>query len=240
MAHGYWDIHNHILPGVDDGSSCMEETLHMLKEEYRQGVRNIIFTPHFRPGMFDIRAAEREMVYRNVCRAYQDRFPDMNLYLGCEYHVQDRLLQDLDDRRCRMAGTKAVLLEFSARTGWYYMKESTRSACMAGYRPLIAHVERYECLYKDPAGMAADLKDIGAMIQLNAGSVLGKNGRKAKKFCQTLLDNEMADVIASDAHNTDTRPVQLEECRTFIERRYGTKARDDLFARNPMLLLLDR
>lgn len=49
---GYWDIHNHILPGVDDGSGCMRETMEMLEEEYRQGVRHIVFTPHYRRGMF--------------------------------------------------------------------------------------------------------------------------------------------------------------------------------------------
>lgn len=48
---GYWDIHNHILPGVDDGSGCMRETMEMLEEEYRQGVRHIVFTPHYRRGM---------------------------------------------------------------------------------------------------------------------------------------------------------------------------------------------
>lgn len=51
---GYWDIHNHILPGVDDGSGCMRETMEMLEEEYRQGVRHIVFTPHYRRGMFAI------------------------------------------------------------------------------------------------------------------------------------------------------------------------------------------
>ena len=51
---GYWDIHNHILPGVDDGSGCMRETMEMLEEEYRQGVRHIVFTPHYRRDMFAI------------------------------------------------------------------------------------------------------------------------------------------------------------------------------------------
>lgn len=49
---GYWDIHNHILPGVDDGSGCMRETMEMLEEEYRQGVRHIVFTPHYRRDIF--------------------------------------------------------------------------------------------------------------------------------------------------------------------------------------------
>lgn len=67
---GYWDIHNHILPGVDDGSGCMRETMEMLEEEYRQGVRHIVFTPHYRRDMFAIPREEIQAVY--ICYFYID------------------------------------------------------------------------------------------------------------------------------------------------------------------------
>lgn len=84
---GYWDIHNHILPGVDDGSGCMRETMEMLEEEYRQGVRHIVFTPHYRRGMFAIPREEIQTVYARVCEMAADRFPEMEFYLGCEYYI---------------------------------------------------------------------------------------------------------------------------------------------------------
>ena len=83
---GYWDIHNHILPGVDDGSGCMRETMQMLEEEYRQGVRHIVFTPHYRRDMFAIPREEIQAVYAHVCEMAADRFPEMEFYLGCEYY----------------------------------------------------------------------------------------------------------------------------------------------------------
>lgn len=83
---GYWDIHNHILPGVDDGSGCMRETMEMLEEEYRQGVRHIVFTPHYRRDMFAIPREEIQTVYARVCEMAADRFPEMEFYLGCEYY----------------------------------------------------------------------------------------------------------------------------------------------------------
>lgn len=70
---GYWDIHNHILPGVDDGSGCMRETMEMLEEEYRQGVRHIVFTPHYRRDMFAIPREEIQTVYARVCEMAADR-----------------------------------------------------------------------------------------------------------------------------------------------------------------------
>ena len=86
---GYWDIHNHILPGVDDGSGCMRETMEMLEEEYRQGVRHIVFTPHYRRDMFAIPREEIQVVYARVCEMAADRFPEMEFYLGCEYYFFD-------------------------------------------------------------------------------------------------------------------------------------------------------
>ena len=66
MNNGYWDIHNHILPGVDDGSGCMEETVQLIRAEYEQGIENIVFTPHYRPGMFQVSTQEREEVFRQT------------------------------------------------------------------------------------------------------------------------------------------------------------------------------
>lgn len=82
---GYWDMHNHILPGVDDGSGSMAETLRLVQLEYDQGVRNIVFTPHYRKGMFEISLDEKEEVFHRTCETLTDHFPDMKFYLGCEY-----------------------------------------------------------------------------------------------------------------------------------------------------------
>lgn len=73
---GYWDIHNHILPGVDDGSGCMRETMEMLEEEYRQGVRHIVFTPHYRRDMFaipreEVQYAEVQTPYASTVAVYR-------------------------------------------------------------------------------------------------------------------------------------------------------------------------
>lgn len=112
---GYWDIHNHILPGVDDGSGCMRETMEMLEEEYRQGVRHIVFTPHYRRGMFAIPREEIQTVYARVCEMAADRFPEMEFYLGCEYYIHsDASVERLrGNPKYYMAGSRTVLMEFA-------------------------------------------------------------------------------------------------------------------------------
>lgn len=117
---GYWDIHNHILPGVDDGSGCMRETMEMLEEEYRQGVRHIVFTPHYRRGMFAIPREEIQTVYARVCEMAADRFPEMEFYLGCEYYIHsDASVERLrGNPKYYMAGSRTVLMEFAYEIGF--------------------------------------------------------------------------------------------------------------------------
>lgn len=232
MLPGCWDIHNHILPGVDDGSCDMELTFQMLLEEYKQGIRNIVFTPHYRPGMFRVRASEREEVYHEVCREFQDYFPAMNFYLGCELFAHERVLESVRDVRCRMAGTRVVLEEFSTSGHFHYLHQIVAETIEEGYRPIIAHVERYQCLTKDVERIR-QLKRMGALIQINAGSILGNGGWKMKRFCHILLDDNLVDLVASDAHNMDTRPIQMASCIARIEKKYGRNVAKKLFVKNP-------
>ena len=223
MPSGYWDIHNHILPGVDDGASCMEETYDLLAEEYRQGVRNIIFTPHHRPKLFRVSIQEREEVYQKVCRSMQPEFPELRFYLGCELYIQEGLEDSLRDMRCRMAGTNMVLAEFSTAVHFEEMLSWLRRIKQNGCHPLIAHAERYPCLYGNEKRLM-QLRRAGALIQLNAGSILGEGGRKAKNFCMQALRAGQADFIASDAHNMENRPVQLAECRARVMKKFGSRS----------------
>ena len=168
MPSGYWDIHNHILPGVDDGASCMEETYDLLAEEYRQGVRNIIFTPHHRPKLFRVSIKDRESVYWKVCRQMHETFPDMHFYLGCEFYVHDRMEEELADIRCRMARTNVVLAEFSTAGHFTDMKRHVQEILRQGVPPdhrprgavpVPVHLRRTPCVA--PAGRRAGAAERG-------------------------------------------------------------------------------
>lgn len=181
---GYWDIHNHILPGVDDGSGCMRETMEMLEEEYRQGVRHIVFTPHYRRDMFAIPREEIQTVYARVCKMAADRFPEMEFYLGCEYYIHsDASVERLrGNPKYYMAGSRTVLMEFAYEASYAWIMQTVSEVRQMGLQPVLAHAERYECLYKG-RDRVAELKTQGAYIQINCESILGKCGRKAKHFC---------------------------------------------------------
>lgn len=236
LGQGYWDVHNHILPGIDDGSCCMEETCSMLEAEYSQGIRNIVFTPHYRHGMFALSADDHEAVYKKVCERFGNSFPDMRFYLGCEYYADSRIMDKLRDRRFRMDGSAAVLVEFSTASKFETIKKVTGRLAKEGYTPVIAHVERYGCLY-DSDSLIASLKGLGAVIQINSETVLGKSGGKAKRFVMSLIKDDLADIIASDAHNVKDRPVCMGPCIEKIEKKFGNEKAERLFKINPSRLI---
>lgn len=219
---GYWDIHNHILPGVDDGSGCMRETMEMLEEEYRQGVRHIVFTPHYRRDMFAIPREEIQTVYARVCEMAADRFPEMEFYLGCEYYIHsDASVERLrGNPKYYMAGSRTVLMEFAYEASYAWIMQTVSEVRQMGLQPVLAHAERYECLYKG-RDRVAELKTQGAYIQINCESILGKCGRKAKHFCMKLLKEDQIDLMASDAHDTEYRIVNIREAAELISRKFG-------------------
>ena len=191
--HGLFDIHCHLIPGVDDGAQDLEETRRLLRMEYEQGVRNIIATPHYRDQMFDtpIHTIRSQFALVEKCvqefnqeLAKEDR---MRIYLGCEFHANMQMSRMLDEGRVStMADSGYVLVEFSGNAEYSYIEDRLRSLIIVGYRPIIAHVERCDNIWGD-LELIRDLAQMGAYMQVNADSILGKSGFYTKRFCRKLM-----------------------------------------------------
>ena len=158
--HGLFDIHCHLIPGVDDGAQDLEETRRLLRMEYEQGVRNIIATPHYRDQMFDtpIHTIRSQFALVEKCvqefnqeLAKEDR---MRIYLGCEFHANMQMSRMLDEGRVStMADSGYVLVEFSGNAEYSYIEDRLRSLIIVGYRPIIAHVERCDNIWGDKVAL---------------------------------------------------------------------------------------
>ena len=111
---GIYDVHCHIVPGVDDGASNYEETKKLLQMEYDQGVRGIIVTPHFRFRMFETPIERIKEQFVLVQRAAAETGNDLEVYLGCEFHANMEMPDMLREGKVStMAGSRYVLTEFS-------------------------------------------------------------------------------------------------------------------------------
>lgn len=232
------DIHNHTLFGVDDGAGNIDESLALLADAKAQGAEAIILTPHYRHGMFAYPAERIEAHYDELKEKAKDI--GVELFLGCEYHVNRGIVEAFREGRCKtLAGSDYVLTEYSYETEYSYMLEHTKRLLSHGYFPVIAHVERYKCLVKKPV-LCAEISNIGALIQVNAESVLGLAGWQMERFCKKLLKQQWADIVASDTHDLSGRACHMRECRELVEKKYGFDYAERLFVKNPKRIISNR
>lgn len=232
----FTDIHCHILPGVDDGPTQMEESLQLLRMEKEQGVRRVIFTPHYCPGIFGAPRSKVRSEFLELREQAVKQGLDMELLLGCELHRHDDILETLkkDSAFC-MADTPYVLLEFAIHDSYNTIQNYTTGMVNYGYQPILAHAERYLSL-RNPAAIQ-NLIAAGACIQVNADSVLGITGWKDKQYCMKLLKKDLVHFIGSDAHDGKLRIPRLGTCARYLEKKLGQDKAHELLKDNPEKLV---
>ena len=231
---GLYDIHCHILPGVDDGARNMEESLWMLNKEYQEGVRHVILTPHFRYDMFEPHMNIVTRQFMQLRRAAMNIGDEgRRLYLGCELHSGMDMVECLKKgRRLTLAGSRYVLVEFSNGDEKNYIEERVRSLLMNGFIPIIAHVERYKATRND-IGFLTELKDMGAHIQVNADTISGQDGFGAKTFARKVMKLGLLDFVGSDGHRKTERIPEIGKCVAKMEKTMGSEYVKKIFIKNP-------
>ena len=234
---GMIDMHCHIIPGVDDGAVTRSDMRRMLRMEYRSGVRKIIMTPHYRKRMFE---PPEELVRKRaeyVRREIEALGIDMEVFLGCEYHANSDMLKDISENSIfRMNGGRYVLVEFSSRHSFLIIRNRIYELCAEGFKPVIAHIERYPQIVQKPE-QVEELIRLGALIQVDAGALIGQDGWRLKKVSRKLLKDGRIDFIGSDAHDTKRRPPNLDLCYKYVVKAMGEKYAGELFCTNALKML---
>lgn len=234
---GYYDIHTHILPGIDDGACSIEETLKILQMEYADGIRTIYATSHYRRGMFEPPIQEVRRQYLRVRKAAKAIGDDLRIILGCEFHANMDMIEMLDaGERPTLGGSRCVLTEFADDSDARFIQERCNALLMHGYRPVIAHAERYRAVRKDME-LTKRLVDMGVFIQMNAGSILGEYGFGAKRYCRKIMEADLLHFIGSDAHNAGGRRPLMGKCIAYIEKLMGRDYMVKLLIENPRHLI---
>lgn len=234
---GLIDIHCHVVPGVDDGAKTLYDSGKILQQEYFDEVSAIIATPHYRRGMFETPQEEVERQFNRLHEMASRSRSGMKVYLGCEYHSGFSMVRDIrKGLRPTMAGSRYVLTEFSSRHSYTVIRNQIYDLVAAGYKPIIAHAERYPCLVSDHT-RTVELVRAGARIQLTSGNVLGEMGKPVKKYCHYLLKNGLVSFIATDAHDIKERRPNLGKCADYVEKKYGKDYAADIFIHNPQLII---
>lgn len=230
------DIHCHLLNGVDDGSAALGESLDLLRMEEKDGVTAIILTPHLRYHMFETPYEELVRRFMLLDETREKEGITLKLALSREYHYDQSLVNALKSKKLLLMKNRTMLTEFSGNTPFASMDNAVTQLTAIGIRPLIAHMERYDVIQQD-ISLAGRLAAKGALIQVNAGSLLGLEGAKQKKTVKKLIKQDLVFAVASDAHDTEFRTPNLEQCEKYLIRKYGEEYACKVLRDNPMQLM---
>ena len=233
------DIHTHILPGIDDGARDLEDTLAMAEIAVKNGVTDMIATPHFHiPRGYENYVDETYWQTFDLARdaIAQAEIP-LQLYPGMEVYAVENLPQLLrEGKLMTLNRSRYLLMEFDFYGDPDFADRMLRRAAAEGVIPVVAHIERYRFVQAIPS-IAESWKDRGYVIQCNKGSFQGRFGRAEEELAYWLMDRQLVDVIASDTHRPYRRTPNLWEVYDQLAMEYPEGWLEDLFEHNPRRIL---
>lgn len=231
------DLHSHILPGIDDGAKTLEIALEMARIAVDDGTKVMACTPHIYPGLYMNDSAGIHAQRESLQKALDVFHIPLQLVVGADAHLVPELLEGLQSGRVpTLNGSRYFLLEPSHHVAPPQFEHSVFQIMAAGFVPVITHPERLVWIeHHYPTFIA--LAQRGAWLQLTAGSIVGKFGKRARYWSERLLDDGMVHMIASDAHTIANRSPQISDALPALESAVGKEETQRLVNGRPQSIL---
>ena len=233
------DIHCHILPGIDDGSDSWETSMEMMRIAWADGITDMIATPHFKAGHHNASPSKvRELAAELQTRINAEGI-DIKIYTGNEimYFSEAADMLDAGDI-LTMCDSNYVLVEFLPGDNFMRISSGIDDLRYMGFEPILAHVERYECMLRDIKNVQ-ELARRDINMQVNAVSLTGALGGKVKKSVIKMVDEGYIDFIGTDAHDTGKRSPRMSKCIKMLNRRYVSEDVKDMLYLNALDIIED-
>lgn len=215
----------------------MDTSIAMAEMAAADGVTHIVCTPHITPGVYrntavaiaaDVARLQEELDRRGIL---------LRLAVGADIHISPTLVEDLDAGIApTLAGSRAILFEPPHHVLPPRMDQAVARLIAAGYAPVITHPERLSWI-ESRYDVIVALSDMGAPMQVTAGSITGAFGKRPQYWADRMLDEGRVDIIASDAHNTRARSPRLSRARERVAARLGEAEAENLVLWRPAALL---
>ena len=233
------DIHAHILPGIDDGAADMESALEMAAMAVESGVTIMVATPHSSAygrmqNHWDEQLVRRVKDFRSALE--QANIP-LKVAPGMEIFGTPEVPELLKQKRMLgLNGSDYPLIEFPFSNYAVQATEILEDVVGIGMRPLIAHPERYTYVQKDPSILNLWV-EMGCLLQINKGSLLGSFGRNEKYLAWELVERNFAFAVASDAHSPTVRTTWMKDVQQLLREEFSEQIASKLLYSNPLKLL---
>lgn len=196
------DMHSHLIPGIDDGSRSLDESIAILAKFESLGYKKVITTPHIMSEVYPNKPENilggLDLIRNEVAKSGIDLLIDA----GAEYFLDDTIVKKAKDQSLLSFGERYVLVEYSFHTTPLFENQLFFELQVANYKPVLAHFERY-VYYHGSLEKAKELRERGICIQLNLNSLTGHYGPDVRKQAERMIDEAVVDFAGTDCHRIE-------------------------------------
>jgi protein-tyrosine phosphatase len=233
------DLHCHLLPGIDDGAKTLDLSLAMARMASADGITTIACTPHILPGVYNNSGPAIRAAVALLRDAIAQAGIPIRLLTGADVHIAPDLVAQLrDGRALTLNDTRYFLLEPPHHVLPPRLEDHIFGLQTAGFVPILTHPERLSWLDQHYDSVKR-LVYSGVLMQLTAGSLMGRFGRRPRYWAERMLDEGFCSLLASDGHNTEQRAPRLAEGRDIVARRLGEEEAMNVVLGRPQGIIAD-
>lgn len=194
------DVHSHILPGIDDGSENIEESIALIRRLQSIGIKRIVATPHITEEVFPNNPETIKASYQQLRKALDEEEIDIEILYSAEYRLDSNFLEHLHRKELIPFPQNYLLIENSFLQPYWKLEDMIFQLNLAGYKPILAHPERYTYYHSD-FSIYDRLQSLGCKFQVNILSVAGCYGKETRRVAMHLLDKGYINFLATDVHH---------------------------------------
>ena len=194
------DVHSHFIPGIDDGAKTIEDSIELISAMKDFGYRKVITTPHIMSDYYRNTPAVILEGLAKVRAALKENNIDIEVDAAAEYNVDADFTEKIEKKELLTFGDNYVLFELPFMQEPDVLKDVIWQLQSAGYKPVLAHVERYQ-FWHQHWDKFEDMVNRGVLLQMNIGSLTGSYGPEVQKIAEKLIDNDMISLLGSDCHH---------------------------------------
>ncbi len=231
------DLHSHILPGVDDGAKDLEMSINMARMAVQDGIEVMACTPHFMPGMYDNVATDVRQRVADFNAALMHHNINLAVVTGSDAHIRPDFLNGLRNGEIlTLHDSRYVLFEPPHNVMPQRLEELLFNIRVSGFVPILTHPERLKWIEQNYPIMQK-LAQSGVWMQITAGSLTGRFGSRPQYWGKRMLAEGLVSILATDAHNTKSRPPLLAEGFEVAKSELGVDEALNLVVTRPECVL---
>ena len=211
------DMHSHLIPGIDDGVKSIDEATHVIDQLLELGYRKFVTTPHIMTDYFGNTSVSVRAAYDQFLPELRQRGYDIPFECAAEYYMDEAVIAAVDRKEKLLTfGDNHVLFETNVLSEPLQMKEFIFALTMQGYKPILAHPERYQYMSIEKA---EDFRNRGVLLQINLLSLVGAYGPIIQRLAEKMISKGLIDMLGSDCHNLDHTQLLRKAFRTAAYRK---------------------